>query len=143
MWRTVYSMAIRWEALTIDARDPLRLARWWAETLSWDVVDWLPAGVEVRQPERECASLFFVAVPEGKERKNRLHLDLYADDQDGTVAALVARGATRTDLGQSQDAAHIVMRDPEGNEFCLLDPRRRLTPRTGGVELTRSPDATV
>ena len=93
-------MAIRWEALTIDARDPLGLARWWAETLSWDVVDWLPAGVEVRQPERECVSLFFVAVSDLKDRKNRLHLDLYVDDQDGTVAALEARGATRTDVGQ-------------------------------------------
>ncbi|MBO4241491.1 VOC family protein [Pseudonocardia alni] len=113
-------MAIRWEALTIDARDLLGLARWWAETLSWDVVDLLPAGVEVRQPERECVSLFFVVV---SDLKNRLHLDLYVDDQDGTVAALEARGATRTDVGQSQDAAHIVMRDPEGNEFCLLDPR--------------------
>ncbi|WP_168169570.1 VOC family protein [Pseudonocardia sp. HH130629-09] len=46
-------MAIRWEALTIDARDPAALAQWWAETLAWEVVDWRPAGVEVRQPERQ------------------------------------------------------------------------------------------
>lgn len=116
-------MAIRWEALTIDARDPAALAQWWAETLAWEVVEWLPAGVEVRQPERRCASLFFVSVPEAKQGKNRLHLDLYADDQNETVDALTARGATRADVGQPGDAPYIVMRDPEGNELCLLDPR--------------------
>ncbi|SFM58334.1 hypothetical protein SAMN05216207_1001190 [Pseudonocardia ammonioxydans] len=116
-------MAIRWEALTVDALDPSSIAQWWAQTLDWEVVDWLPAGVEVRQPERQSASLFFLSVPEAKQIKNRLHLDLYADDQSETIDALVARGAARADVGQPEDAACIVMRDPEGNEFCLLDPR--------------------
>lgn len=87
------------------------------------MIDWLPAGVEVREPERQCASLFFLAVPETKQGKNRLHLDLYADDQRATVDALTARGATRADVGQPGDAACVVMRDPEGNELCLLEPR--------------------
>lgn len=116
-------MAIRWEALTIDARDPASIARWWAETLSWEVVDWLPAGVEVRPSHQPSPSLFFIAVPEVKDGKNRLHLDMYADDQSATVADLLSRGAARADIGQPADAECIVMRDPEGNEFCLLDPR--------------------
>lgn len=116
-------MAIRWEALTIDTGDPAALSQWWARTLGWAVVDWLPAGIEVRAPGQPSPSLFFIGVPEAKERKNRLHLDLYADDQGTTIAELVARGATRADIGQPADAECVVMRDPEGNEFCLLDPR--------------------
>ena len=116
-------MAIRWEALTVDAHNPASLAQWWAQTLDWELVDWLPAGAEVRQPERQAPSLFFLSVPEAKEGKNRLHLDMYADDQGAAVAALIARGATRANVGQPADAECIVMRDPEGNEFCLLDPR--------------------
>jgi hypothetical protein len=116
-------MAIRWEALTVDAHDPRSLAQWWAQTLDWELVDRLPGGVEVRQPQRQSPSLFFLAVPNAKESKNRLHLDMYADDQGEAVAALIARGATRADVGQPRDAECIVMRDPEGNEFCLLEPR--------------------
>lgn len=116
-------MAITWEALTIDARDPASLARWWAQTLGWDVVDPDPAGVEVRSPDGHSSSLFFVRVDDAKPTKNRLHLDLYADDQAAAVDDLIARGATRAAVGQPDDAEWVVLQDPEGNEFCLLEPR--------------------
>lgn len=113
-------MAIRWEALTVDAHDPASLAQWWARMLDGEVLEW-PAGVEVRLGGGP--SLFFTPVPEAKAGKNRLHLDLYADDQGAAVADLLARGAARADVGQPADAECVVLRDPEGNEFCLLDPR--------------------
>ncbi|TQN27800.1 putative enzyme related to lactoylglutathione lyase [Haloactinospora alba] len=114
---------MKWEALTVDAREPRSLARWWAQTLDWDVMDPDPAGVEVRSPDRHSPSLFFVHVDDAKPAKNRLHLDLYAEDQAAAVDDLVARGATRAAVGQSDDAEWVVLRDPEGNEFCLLEPR--------------------
>ncbi|MFD0773239.1 VOC family protein [Streptomonospora algeriensis] len=116
-------MEIRWEALTIDAREPLSLARWWAQTLDWEVMDPDPAGVEVRSPDRHASSLFFVRVDDTKPAKNRLHLDLYAEDQAAAVEGLIARGATRASVGQPDGAEWVVLRDPEGNEFCLLEPR--------------------
>ncbi len=116
-------MVITWEALTIDARDPVSLARWWAQTLGWDLMDPDPAGVEVRPPDGRSSSLFFVRVDDTKQTKNRLHLDLYAEDQAAAVDDLTARGATRAAVGQSPDAGWVVLRDPEGNEFCLLEPR--------------------
>lgn len=115
-------MKLTWEALTIDARDPSACARWWAETLGWDVVS-EAAGVEVRSPDGGMASMFFVPSTDEKITKNRLHLDLYAADQAAAVELLQARGAERVDIGQGEDAECVVLRDPEGNEFCLLEPR--------------------
>jgi hypothetical protein len=65
--------------------------------------------------------LLFVAVPEAKTIKNRLHLDLRPDDQDAEVQRLLGLGATRADIGQGEQS-WIVLADPEGNEFCVLRP---------------------
>ncbi|MEQ3552986.1 VOC family protein [Pseudonocardia nematodicida] len=116
-------MQLSWEALTIDAHDPAACGRWWAETLGWEVASETGYGVEVRPPDGRGASLFFTPVTDAKTVKNRLHLDLYAEDQAAAVVALETRGAERADIGQEPDAACVVMRDPEGNEFCLLEPR--------------------
>ncbi|GAA1390845.1 VOC family protein [Pseudonocardia kongjuensis] len=110
-------MFFSWEALTVDARDPRACARWWAETLGWEVA---PDGLEVRPPDGRRPSLFFEPAAEGKTTKNRLHLDLRVQDRAAAVELLEARGATRVDIGQGEAAEWIVMRDPEGNEFCLL-----------------------
>ena len=65
----------------------------------------------------------FVAVPETKTVKNRLHLDLRSTDLEEATRQAEALGATRADDiydgGRWQ-----VMRDPEGNEFCFLRPRQ-------------------
>ncbi|MBB3662895.1 MULTISPECIES: VOC family protein [Prauserella salsuginis group] len=116
-------MVIRWEALTIDARDPFSLAQWWAETLGWRLTDPVPGGVEVQEPGGRAPSLFFVAVDDPKSVKNRLHLDLYAGDHEATLDGLLARGASRVSVGQPAEAEWTVLADPEGNEFCLLEPR--------------------
>jgi hypothetical protein len=70
--------------------------------------------------------LCFLPVPESKTIKNRLHLDFAPDDQDAEVARLVGLGARRVDVGQVTDAPWVVLADPEGNEFCVLEPRRSL-----------------
>jgi hypothetical protein len=61
--------------------------------------------------------LFLQRVPEGKQVKNRVHLDLLAAELDGDVAARL------TELGASVAArydGHLTLTDPEGNEFCLM-----------------------
>ncbi len=86
----------------------------------------------VIDPEERRPRLFFQRVPEGKTAKNRVHFDVRAapglsgDDRMRALEAeadrLVGLGATR---GERHDPApplgegHIVMHDPEGNEFCL------------------------
>ena len=94
-----------WEQTNIDARDPAALGRWWQEALGWVVVNDDPEEFEIRPTEDRIPGLLFCAVPEPKTVKNRLHLAL---------------GATRADLGQ-RDVSWVVLADPEGNEFCILN----------------------
>ncbi|BBF99480.1 MULTISPECIES: VOC family protein [Pseudonocardia] len=115
-------MKVTWEALTIDVRDPVASARWWAATLDWEITSHEPAGVEVHPPDRQGPSLFFVENYGAKLGKNRLHLDLAAEDQAAVLEQLISRGATRVDIGQAPDADCVVLSDPDGNEFCLLEP---------------------
>ena len=72
-------------------------------------------------------ALVFVPVPEGKTIKNRLHLDLaphITDDRNALIDSLLARGASRVNIGQNEAAASwTVLADPEGNEFCVLSAR--------------------
>jgi hypothetical protein len=59
-------------------------------------------------------------VPEGKQSKNRLHLDLRPDDQQAEVERVLGLGAQRASVGQSDEVSWVVLADPEGNEFCIL-----------------------
>jgi hypothetical protein len=131
-------MSLRWYSTVIDSRDVGALAAWWATTLGWqkvyesdDEVVLVPAWVTeetIRDSpwEQVGPGLVFVTVPEDKAGKNRLHLDLAphtTDDRDAEIARLLKRGATLADIGQRDDASWTVLRDPEGNEFCVLGAR--------------------
>ena len=107
----------------IDCRDPGRLARFWAAALGQRVLFEDDEEVIVGANEQAYPGLCFLPVPEAKTVKNRLHIDLDPDDLDAEVRRLIALGATRADIGQGADASWVVLADPEGNEFCVLEPR--------------------
>ncbi|WP_341721362.1 VOC family protein [Micromonospora sp. FIMYZ51] len=111
-----------WQSLTVDARDPARLARWWAEALGYQVVTERPDEVEIRQSADRLPGIVFVPVNGAKEGKNRLHLDLRPADREAEVERLVDMGARHVDVGQDGDD-WTVLADPEGNEFCVLRQR--------------------
>jgi predicted enzyme related to lactoylglutathione lyase len=119
-------MTSRLVALCFDANDPLRLARFWAETLHWQVRDETDDD-EIRLVSSDDSEfvILFLPVPEKKVGKNPIHLDLSTtsvDDQTEMVARLIELGARHVDVGQGQNERHIVLADPEGNEFCVLEP---------------------
>ncbi len=116
-------MGNTWENLVVDAQDPARLARWWAEALNYKVVAEAPDEVEIRRTPDELPGLTFVPVPQGKAGKNRVHIDLRPDDQEAEVERLVDMGARHVDVGQ-REVSWVVLADPEGNEFCVLASRR-------------------
>lgn len=146
--------------VTFDCADPQRLSLFWRDVLgyvhpappgiqlaeggdplaAWDTfLDELDVPEEERNsrsaledPEGVRPRLFFQRVPEGKQAKNRVHLDVRAaPGLEGTerLAALeaecerlVALGATRVRRFEPEpfvSGGFIVMQDPEGNEFCL------------------------
>jgi hypothetical protein len=123
-------MGTRLVHIVVDANDPGRLARFWAAALGWEVADETPDEVDVwpadfSYPDPVALPLVFVPVPEPKITQNRVHLDLATrsrEDQLTTVRRLLTLGATRIDIGQG-DVPWTVLADPEGNEFCVLEPR--------------------
>ena len=77
-----------------------------------------------RHPPRPGGlAIDFLRVPEAKSVKNRLHLDLRSTDLAEATEQALALGATRADDIYDKGGWQ-VLRDPEGNEFCLLRPRR-------------------
>ncbi|MEV4483559.1 VOC family protein [Micromonospora coxensis] len=108
-----------WASLTVDARDPARLARWWAEALGYQVVTEKPDEVEIRQSAERLPGIVFVPVTDDKHTKNRLHIDLRPTDLEAEVERLVDMGARHVDIGQGE-VGWTVLADPEGNEFCVL-----------------------
>jgi hypothetical protein len=107
-------------ALAIDCTDPLGLARWWSRVLGGSIDIDPQGGATLHTPDG--LAIDFLRVPEPKTGKNRLHLDLRSRDLATAIEQVLSLGATRADDiyagGRWQ-----VMRDPEGNEFCLLRPR--------------------
>jgi hypothetical protein len=105
------------KTVTWDCRDALVLARFWAAALGSDVdEDSTSAKAFVEAAGWGAPNMWFNQVPEPKSAKNRLHFDLRAPaDMAAEVARLEALGATVIGRG----AAITVMRDPEGNEFCV------------------------
>ena len=135
--------------VTFDCADPDRMSTFWAAALGYEKRTWtedlreqlfaaglteddLAARGLAEDPAGVGPRLFFQRVPEGKQTKNRVHLDVRAAPGlvgdarmaalEAEAARLVSHGATR--LGRHEpapplDAGHLVLADPEGNEFCL------------------------
>ena len=115
-------MSSRWWTVVADAHDPASLARFWMEVLDWTIFYEADDEVVITKDGKTFPGLVFVRVPDPKQGKNRLHLDLAPDDQAAEVERLVALGAQRVDVGQ-RDVGWVVLADPEGNEFCVLSAR--------------------
>jgi predicted enzyme related to lactoylglutathione lyase len=132
---------VRVDAIVFDCRDAAPLARFWAAALGWSVAPYDEAelarlaskgifdpeddpSVLVEPPEdTELPVLFFTEVPEPKAVKNRVHLDLQADDDLETeVARLEELGASISTWSEEDGGVWCVMLDPEGNEFCVMPP---------------------
>jgi len=116
-------MSLEWEQVIVDSSDPAALGHWWCEALGWVVVNDDPNEFEIRPTPDSLPGVLFNASDEPKTSKNRLHFDFRPDDRDAEVERLLALGATHADIGQG-DETWVVLRDPEGNEFCVLRSRQ-------------------
>ncbi|WP_055565899.1 VOC family protein [Streptomyces atriruber] len=125
-------MALRPVNVNIKALDNEAVGDFWAGALGWGVSSEGPGVTNVEPggdfvwPDASALCVDVVIVPEGKTRaKNRVHLDLATTSlahQAELVARLEGLGATPVDVGQG-DVPWVVLADPEGNEFCVLEPR--------------------
>jgi predicted enzyme related to lactoylglutathione lyase len=106
----------RLHGLVVDCVDPAAQAQWWAGVLGGSIVpDERGFSTVEHVPGMPILTYDFVAVPEPKTAKNRVHIDLDVPDR----AALVATGARLLDP-PTADRRWAIMADPEGNEFCAF-----------------------
>lgn len=109
-------------SVVIDCNDFGRMSAFWQEALRYEPReppedDW----VVLRDPDGHGVNVSLQQVPEPRVGKNRLHLDLYTDDPDAEVARLLAIGASRHPREPEPDEDFVVLADPEGNLFCVID----------------------
>lgn len=114
----------RLDEIVIDCAAPARLARFWSGVLGGQPVDRGPEWSYVDPPGGQ-PRIAFQAVPEARQgqktAKNRLHLDVEVSDIVTVREHLVRLGAEAVgDVQKDPQGAFQVMRDPEGNEFCLV-----------------------
>jgi hypothetical protein len=113
-------------ALCIDANDPLGLARFWAGVLGWELAGGARDGTALLPGDDTGFRIRFLPGQEQKKAgQNQMHLDLTstsAENQQQTVARSLGLGARHIDIGQRPEEDHVVLADPEGNEFCVIEP---------------------
>jgi catechol 2,3-dioxygenase-like lactoylglutathione lyase family enzyme len=132
--------------LTFDCADPARLAAFWKLALGYedepppapfatreewigvygDPGDTAEDGAWLRDPAGTGPRLSLLRVPEPKTAKNRMHLDIRiagAGDAGDRWAAIIGEAGRLTAAGatalQEYPGQHVVLADPEGNEFCV------------------------
>ncbi len=114
---------------SIDCANAYELSEWWKVVLGYvDVAD------DPNEPgHEECMilspetghALLFIEVPDAKQVKNRIHLDLRPTDRTRDEEVVRLTGAGATVLADRRDQygpgiGWVVLADPEGNEFCVL-----------------------
>lgn len=119
--------------IVIDSLNPAQLAHFWEAALddfsirSYDEQEIAKLASKGLTPETDpqvaidgpTITIFFQLTHVPKEARNRLHLDLAAESRETEVARLCELGATIRD----EHDGFTVMLDPEGNEFCVTDPK--------------------
>ncbi len=128
-------MSPRLAALTFSAHQPRLLGDFWGGVLGWDSVH-EGDGVVLLPSDDTGFRIRFVPTQDAKVGQNPMHLDLTStslEDQQQRVATALTLGARHLDIGQGAEAPHVVLADPEGNEFCVIEPGNRFLADCGLV----------
>jgi hypothetical protein len=118
-------------ALTFDALDPQAQARFWGAFLEWDLMEDAGGAValEARDPDDDTGfRIRFRPSDRPRVGPNIGHFDLTStslENQQQRVERALELGARHLDIGQGPEITHVVLADPEGNEFDIIDPTNK------------------
>src|SRR5262245_40770569 len=130
------TVASRLVVLCFEAMDPAGLARFWAGVLRRETVDDPRDGVALLPGDDTELRIRFLATSEAKLGRNRMHFDMTSaslEDQQDTVARALELGGQHIDVGQLPEEEHVVLADPEGNEFCVIEPGNNFLAGCGSI----------
>ena len=108
-------------SVVVDCADPPSLATFWAAVTGYEMRNEAPGDDTWRTLRGPAGgpNIGFQKVPEPKRVKNRVHIDLYAADEEAAAARIEALGATRLYVSEDPNDVFVTLADPEGNEFCV------------------------
>lgn len=104
----------------INVNDMQRAMAFWTAALGYVVRNADPTFAVLTDPQRRWVNVSLQLTEAPKQGRNRLHLDLYTKDQAGDVARIKALGAGEPAWEYPPDADFVVLTDPDGNEFCVI-----------------------
>ena len=115
-------MALTIGSVVVDCNDFPAMMAFWEAAIRYTHREPVEDGfVILRDPSGGGPNVSIDRVPEPRVGKNRLHLDLYTDEQEAEVERLLALGATRHQRAPEPGEDFVVLADPEGNLFCVVD----------------------
>ncbi|MFE7244300.1 VOC family protein [Streptomyces sp. NPDC057580] len=123
-------------AICFNATRPSGLARFWSGVLGWELADGPDDDVAILPPDTAGFRIRFLPSQEPKIGQNRAHFDLPStspEDQQQTVARALELGGNHIDVGQLPEEGHVVLADPDGNEFCVIEAGNKFLADTGSV----------
>lgn len=121
---------LRIGSIVIDCLDFRAMLGFWEEALRY-VTKGPPSPnwAILRDPRGRSPNVSLNRVRKRMEGRNWLHFDLYTQDQAGEVKRLLEIGARRHRQTYSPEDDFVVLEDPDGNLFCVVDTTRKLVPR--------------
>ncbi|MGW1531970.1 VOC family protein [Streptomyces aureus] len=123
-------------AICFNATRPADLARFWSGVLGWKPVDAPDGDFAIAPPDAGGYRVRFLPSREPRVGRNRAHFDLTSaspEDQGQTVARALELGGSHLDVGQLPEEGHVVLADPDGNEFCVIEAGNKFLADTGTV----------
>ncbi len=129
-------MTSRLFAICFNATRPSVLARFWSGLLDWKLTDDPSNGIAIVPPVPAGFRIRFLPSQESRIGQNRAHFDLTstsAEHQQQTVARALELGGKHIDVGQLPEEGHVVLADPEGNEFCVIEAGNEFLAETGFI----------
>ncbi|MFJ8863768.1 VOC family protein [Streptomyces sp. NPDC102451] len=123
-------------AICFNATRPSDLARFWSGVLGWEPAGGPDDDVAILPPDSTGFRIRFLPSQEPKTGQNRAHFDLTSASPEGqqqTVARALEFGGKHIDVGQRPEEGHVVLADPDGNEFCVIEAGNKFLADTGFI----------
>jgi Glyoxalase-like domain len=117
----VQATNFRLSGITIDCAEPRLVAQFWAALLDQELSVPLPGWLRLGALAEATPVINFQPVPEPKRGKARIHLDIVVDQIEHAIERVTSLGGRSThERHEYDEGTVVVMADPEGNEFCLV-----------------------
>ncbi|MGW6919265.1 VOC family protein [Kitasatospora sp. NPDC054939] len=129
-------MTVQLFAICFNATRPSDLAQFWSGVLGWAPADGPDGDAAIVPPDGGGYRIRFLPSQEPKTGQNQAHFDLTStspEDQQQTVARALELGGKHIDVGQTPEDGHVVLADPDGNEFCVIEAGNKFLADTGVI----------